>query len=209
MRYYLYVDRDFIQALFGSIAGSNFDIEVLEFSHSRSETVTRDFNVSPGIDTYNEKGMSKIDKEKSENIDKHDRNIKNFKAFAGETNSFNTSVERKYINIEEVSSIKKQAFYYKLIEQIEKDLESENLCLLNGRICPCKLKNPYIDVSNRSYEEDNLFFNIENKYVWLEKEKLHSDLLFLSTITKKINVIGFIINKGEENEIVKAIAIYI
>ena len=209
MRYYLYVDRDFIQALFGSIAGSNFDIEVLEFSHSRSETLTRDFNVSPGVDKYNEKGSSKVEKEKNESIDKHDRSIKNFKAFAGETTSLNTSVERKYINIEEVSSIKKQAFYYKLIEQIEKDLESENLCKLNGRICPCKLKNPYMDVSNRSYEEDNLFFNIENKYVWLEKDKLHSDLLFLSTITKKINVIGFTINKGEENEIVKAIAIYI
>ncbi|MBR1884184.1 MAG: hypothetical protein IJ809_04530 [Clostridia bacterium] len=209
MRYYLYVDKDFIEALFGSIAGSNFDIEVLEFSLNKSQTITRDFNVSPGIDKYDEKGLSTVDKEKNVNKDKHDRSIRNFKAFAGETNTFNTSVERKYINIEEVSNIKKQAFYYKLIEKIEEDIESENLCRLSGRICPCKLKNPYIDVSSRSYEEDNLFFNVENKYVWLEKDKLHSDLLFLSTITKQINVIGFKINQGEENEIVKAIAIYI
>ena len=55
MRYYLYLDRDFIQSLFGSIADSNFDIDVIEFSLNRSETVTKDFNVSPGVDIFKEK----------------------------------------------------------------------------------------------------------------------------------------------------------
>lgn len=209
MRYYLYVDKDFIQSLFGSIAESNFDIEVIEFSLNKSQTVTQEFNVAPGVDIFHEKGLMKSEKESNVNCDEHKRQMNNFKAFAGEVNSYNTAVERKYINIEEVSGIKKQAFYYKLIEQIEKDISSENLCTLSGKICPCRLKNPFNTESNRAYTDDNLFFNVGDKYVWLEKDKLHSDLLFLSTITKQINVIGFTINKGEENEIVKAIALYI
>ena len=209
MRYYLYIDRDFIQSLFGSIAESNFDIDIIESSLSKSQTVTRDFNVSPGVDVFHEKGCAKSEKEQQMTCDEHNKHINNFKAFVGEVNTYNTAVERRYINVEEVSGIKKQAFYYKLIEQIEKDIECENLCTLNGKICPCKLKNPFNDGVNRAYDEDNLFFNVESKYVWIEKEKLHSDLLFLSTITKQINVIGFTINKGEENEIVKAIALYI
>lgn len=209
MRYYLYVDRDFIQALFGSIADSNFDIDVIEFSLSKSQTVTRDFNVSPGVDVMNEKGLTKSDKDEKNRCDEQIKNMRNFKAFVGEVNTFNTAVERKYINIEEVSNIKKEAFYYKLVEQIEKDISCDNLCRLNGKICPCRLKNPYVDISDRIYDDDNVFFNIEDKYVWLEKSKLHSDLLFLSTITEKINVIGFSINKGETNEVIKAIAIYI
>ncbi len=209
MRYYLYLDKDFIQSLFGSIAESNFDIEVMEFSLNKSQTVTQEFNVSPGVDVFHEKGLMKHEKENDINCDEHNRQMNNFKAFAGEVNSYNTAVERKYINIEEVSGIKKQAFYYKLVEQIEKDISSENLCKLNGKICPCRLKNPFGENYDRAYSDDNLFFNVEDRYVWVEKDKLHSDLLFLSTITKQINVIGFTINKGEENEIVKAIALYI
>ncbi len=210
MRYYLYIDKDFIQSLFGSIAESNFDIDIIESSLSKSQTVTRDFNVSPGVDVFHENGHAKSEKETQMTCDEHNRQVNNFKAFVGEVNTYNTAVERRYINVEEVSGIKKQAFYYKLIEQIEKDIQCENLCKLNGKICPCKLKNPFTNgMGNRAYDEDNLFFNVEKKYVWVEKEKLHSDLLFLSTITKQINVIGFTINKGEENEIVKAIALYI
>ena len=208
MRYYLYLDRDFLQSLFGTIANSNFDIDILEFSLSKSQTVTKDFNVSPGVDVFNEKGIVKHEKDDIR-CDRNNKQINNFKAFVGEVNTLNTSVERKYINIEEVSGIKKAAFYYKLVEKIEKEITCDNICKMNGKMCPCRLKNPFTDVDSRNYTEENLFFNIENKYVWLEKDKLHSDLLFLSTITKQINVIGFIINKGEENEIVKAIAIYI
>ncbi len=209
MRYYLYVDKDFIQSLFGSIAESNFDIDVIEFSLNKSQTVTQEFNVTPGVDVFHESGMAKSEKEQQMTCDEHSRHMNNFKAFVGEVNAYNTAVERKYINIEEVSGIKKQAFYYKLIEQIEKDVTCENLCKLNGKICPCRLKNPFETQNNRAYSEDNLFFNVQDKYVWLEKDKLHPDLFFLSTITKQINVIGFTINKGEKNEIVKAIALYI
>ena len=41
MRYYLYIDKDFIQSLFGSIAESNFDIDIIEFSLSKSQTITK------------------------------------------------------------------------------------------------------------------------------------------------------------------------
>lgn len=211
MRYYIYLDKDFLKSLFASIAETNFDIEIMEFSIQKGETVTRDINFTPSVDKNSGFSKSKKIDEKTE-CREENRKQKNsgMNIFAGESNTSNTTVERRYINIEDVSGIKNLSFYNKLIIKLEGLCNDKSkLCLENGNICPCKLKNMYDAENERAYSENNKFFYINNKYIWLEEDKLVTDLLFLSNITSEVKVVGFKINKINNIEIVKAVAIYI
>ncbi|MEG1705506.1 MAG: hypothetical protein RR290_02895 [Clostridia bacterium] len=211
MRYYIYLDKEFLKSLFASISETNFDIEIMEFSIQKGETVTKDINVTPSLDKNCGNSNSKINDEKTDNRSecrKQKSSGMNF--FAGETNTSNMIVERRYINVEDVSGIKNLAFYNKLVKRLEILCDGKcNLCIESGKICPCKLKNIYEGVSDRDYPENNKFFYINNKYIWLDNNNLVTDLLFLSSITSEVKVLGFTINKINNIEIVKAVAIYI
>lgn len=211
MRYYLYLDKEFLKSLFASIPEFNLDIEIMEFSVQKGETKTKDINISPN--TNEVFGMANWQKKDKENDDKNECRKQvtggiNF--FAGEKNTYNTVVERRYINIEDVSGIKNLSFYNKLVKRLEDICPKEdNLCIEFGKIYPCKLKNIYKEVDDRQYSKNNQFFCMNNKYIWVDNNNLVTDLFFLSTITSEVRLIGFVINKINDIEIIKAIAIFI
>ena len=49
MRYYLYLDKEFLKSLFASISEVDFDIEIMEFSIQKGETITKDINIAPNV----------------------------------------------------------------------------------------------------------------------------------------------------------------
>lgn len=212
MRYYLYLDKDFLRSLFASIPVSDFDIEIMEFSIQKGETITKDINIAPNANEMTGKATWQRDKEKD--IDDKNEFRKQITGgitfFAGEKNTCNTMIERRYINIEDISGIKNLAFYNKLVKRLEEICENDNkLCKEEGKMYPCKLKNVYENVEDREYPKNNQFFCMNNKYIWIDNTHLVTDLFVLSTITSDVKVIGFTINKINDIEIVKAIAIYI
>lgn len=214
MRYYLYLDKEFLKSLFASISEVDFDIEIMEFSVQKGETLTKDINIAPNANEM--VGNASWQRNGKDGGDKDDKNecrkqvTGGVTFFAGEKNTYNTVVERRYINIEDVSGIKNLAFYNKLVNKLEKICNEENsLCIENGKICPCKLKNLYKDIDDRQYPKNNQFFYINDKYIWIDSNNLVTDLFFLSTITSEVKVIGFAINKINNIQIVKAVAIFI
>ena len=62
---------------------------------------------------------------------------------------------------------------------------------------------------NRSYE-DNIF-NINNSYVWYDKEKSLIDMNLFSNVCGEVKVLGYNINEDAKrsNKMLKAIAIYV
>jgi hypothetical protein len=215
MRYYLYLDKEFLKSLFASIPEVNFDVEIMEFSVQKGETCTKDINIAPNVNKVcGRAGWQKRDKDNMD--DKDDKGewrnqvTGNVTFFAGEKNTYNTIAERRYINIEDVSGIKNLAFYNKLVKKLEEICNKENcLCIEIGSICPCKLKNLYRDVDETQYSKNNQFFYINNKYIWIDSNNLVTDLFFLSTVTSKVKVIGFEINQINDIKIIKAVAIFI
>jgi|GEM_PF-2090165 len=211
MRYYLYLDKEFLKSLFASVSEVDFDLEIMEFSVQKGETLTKDINIAPNINEVSGKAtLQKNDKDDNEKNECRNQTTGGVTLFAGEKNTYNTVVERRYINIEDVSGIKNLAFYNKLVKKLE-GMSNEEVCLCieKGKICPCKLKNLYADIDDRQYPKNNQFFYINNKYIWIDSDNLATDLFFLSTITSEVKVIGFMINKINDIDIIKAIAIFI
>jgi len=213
MRYYLYLDKNFLRSLFASIPDSNFDVEIMEFSIQKGETVIKDINIAPnanemmGSATW-QRGKDK-DKESDDKSEQRKQVTGGVTFFAGEKNTYNTIVERRYINIEDISGIKNLSFYNKLVERLEEMCtHSNHLCVELGKIYPCKLRNIY-EIENENNNKNNSFFCINNKYIWVDNNYLETDLFFLSTITSNVKVLGFTINKINNIEILKAVAIYI
>lgn len=215
MRYYLYLDKEFLKWLVASIPEITYDIEIMEFSIQKGETVTKDINIAPNAnETAGQANWQRNDNNRGDEKDNKAEWRKqvtgNVTFFAGEKNTYNTMIERRYINIEDLTGIKNLAFYNNLILKIEEICKKENnLRFEVGHICPCKLKNMYEEVEDRQYPKNNQFFNINNKYIWIDSSNLATDLFFLSTITSDVKVIGFTINKINDIEIIKAIAIYV
>ena len=211
MRYYLYLDKEFLKSLFASISEFDFDIEIMEFSIQKGETITKDINIAPNVNKISGKAnWQRNDKDIDDKNEYRNQVTGGVTLFAGEKNTYNTVVERRYINIEDVSGIKNLAFYNKLVKKLEEMCSKEDcLCTENGKICPCKLKNLYTDIDDSQYPKNNQFFFINNKYIWLDNNNLVTDLFFLSTITSNVKVIGFKINKLDNIDIIKAIAIFI
>lgn len=211
MRYYLYLDKEFLKSLFASVSGVDFDIEIMEFSVQKGETLTKDINIAPNVNKISGKAnWHKEDKDIDEKNEYRNQVTGGVTLFAGEKNTYNTITERRYINIEDVSGIKNLAFYNKLVKRLEEMCNKEYcICIENGKICPCKLKNLYADIDDSQYPKNNQFFYINNKYIWIDSDNLATDLFFLSTITSEVKVIGFTINKIDNIDIIKAIAIFI
>lgn len=210
MRYYLYLDKEFLRTLFASISEFNFDVEIMEFSIQKGETITKDINVAPNVNEVLGKANWQKDNDSTDKNECRRQVTGNVTLFTGEKNTCNTVVERRYINIEDVSGIKNLSFYNKLVKKAE-DMckKNTNLCTEVGRICPCKLKNVYEEVDSNEQNKNNQFFCINNKYIWIDSKNLEADLLFLSAIISEVHVVGFRINKVNDFEIVKALAIYI
>jgi len=120
MRYYIYLDREFLRILFSVVEEGNFDIEVLEYSLRKSVTTNNELSVEPCLENMNDcENSSKNDNEKKNS--KYSKEGMFNKERVGvsydNSKSCNVQTEIKYINIEDVSDIKNTSFYHKLLKQ--------------------------------------------------------------------------------------------
>ena len=120
--------------------------------------------------------------------------------------SYNVITEEKYINISDISEIKNIEFYHNLIESLRK--LKNGATRENSKVVEEEGKIEKI-FENRSYE-DNIF-NINNSYVWYDKEKSLIDMNLFSNVCGEVKVLGYNINEDAKrsNKMLKAIAIYV
>lgn len=209
MRYYIYLDKELLQILFSAIEDTNFDIEVVEYSVRRDYGNSNEISIDPSFENICdfESGEEKYIGEKNQRKGRCSKASKECIGVRyGHNNSCNIQTEKRYINIDDISNMKNNAFYHKLIKRMNSEVEKENsrIIMETGIIESC---------NNMSIEnEKDGFFVLNNNYIWFNKEKISNDIKLLCGMDCKINVIGYLINcKREEKakNIIKAIAIFL
>lgn len=237
MRYYIYLDKNFIKTIFASEGYSDFDIDIMTYSFQEGRTISNDKTFSPRVD-YSEDEFKEREKIKEVELKKDNqknnynenkkansrkiklrgdvrkRNDNSIMFSSSNSNSFNQITEKRYINIEDVSEIKNISFFHKLLTSIESkcnNCNNEKGITYNGLILEIgKIFPCNIKFNNdESYCDNNQFFYVNGKYFWIEKKLLTCDLMMLSNIKSNVYVCGFSLNKGSNFEMIKAIAIYI
>lgn len=209
MRYYIYLDKELLQILFSAIEDTNFDIEVVEYSVRRDYGNSNEISIDPSFENISdfENGEEKHIGEKSRRNGRCSKASKECVGIRyGHNNSCNIQTEKRYINIEDISNMKNNAFYHKLIKRMNSEVEKESsrIVMETGIIESCN--NMSID------NKKDGFFILNNNYIWFNIEKISSDINLLCGMDCKINVIGYLINCKKEEKtknIIKAIAIFL
>ena len=207
MRYYIYIDKNFIKNIFASDEINNFGIEIITYSVQEGETIQKSNNLSPRVDfsedEFNEKEkiLENDNKKKKRKGDIRKRNDNSLEISTSNANTYNKVIEKKYINIEEVSDIKNINFFHKMIMNIEdKCIKDKRLIHETGNIIFYKLVN--------NENNDNIFLYINNKYYWIDKNLLNCDINMLIGLKSNISVCGYILNTNTYKKVIKVIAMY-
>lgn len=211
MRYYIYLDREFLRILFSVVEEGNFDIEVLEYSLRKSVTTNNELSVEPCLENMNDcENSSKNDNEKKNS--KYSKegvfNKERVGVSYDNSKSCNVQTEIKYINIEDVSDIKNTSFYHKLLISL-KDQINDNSSRIIEEIGYMKVDNN--PSRNELKQGNDNFFMINDTFVWIDNTKLQGNLRLLSQMGCELKVIGYMMNCKNSNsgKIIKAIAIFI
>lgn len=180
MRWYLYINKSLIRCIAAELNNISLNIDVFEYSEKVSYTTNCNTNIRPGIENN-----FKYEQEKCEKIDRTRVDV------SGEKGKlYNVQIEKRYINIEDISMIKNNGFYYKIIENLEEDKRVKNITGIVENIV------------------DNTFYISNNKVIIDKEEKGTIDEI--REYKCELNVLGYRINCIEEKEaIYKAIALYI
>lgn len=205
MRYYIYLDKSFLRTILGSIGEFNFDIDVIEYSVIKSYSNNNKLAVDPCIENGNNCEMFK-DNEKKKNKESC-FNSEKIRFGMDKGVSCNIQTERKYINISDITDMKNIGFYHKLITSVEQMKNRD----INNRLYECSgfITTYETRDENNSFDKDG-FFRIDDTCIWYDKEKLQTDINLLSSMSCKINVVGYIINcLDDSKKVVKPLAMYI
>lgn len=180
MRLYIYLNRDIIKSVAPKITDISFDIDFFEYSEKRGYSTNCNTSVRPGFEKN-----EKCDHEKRESFDKSRIDI------SGEKGTLcNVQIEKRYINIEDVSDIKNNSFYYNIVEKLPID---NRIKKIEGRIS---------ELTQRSF---NMGIN-----KFLINEEIYKNLIEIFENGCDICVIGFKINcLNAQNDVFRTIAIYI
>lgn len=210
MRYYIYLDKEFLKTLFAIFKESDFNIDVFEFTVRNSYTLNNNISLDPSI----EKGCDSEDHSKKDWEEQFTSSARDNRSKRGRVgisydngNSYNYQTERKYLNITDITDIKNMAFYHDLFEKIKNNTSRDD----NSRIFK---ETGFIKTNNnRDIKSDtDKFFMINESFIWYDNSKLHGDINLLKEMSCKINVVGYKMNCIEDNSknnILKAIAMYI
>jgi len=208
VRYYIYLDRDFLKTLFSIITDEDFNIDVFEFSVRNSYTINNNLSLDPSIERSKDcEDFSKKDWKENYSSTARDNFGKRERVGVSydNGNSYNYQTERKYLNITDITDMKNMAFYHDLFEKIKQNKTRDS----NTRIF---MEEGFIKINNnRSFDNEiDKFFMINDSFIWYDKEKLNGDIKILQEMYCKVNVVGYKMNCFEsDNNILKAIAIYI
>lgn len=215
MRYYIYLDKEFLRTLFSTEDNSGLNIDVFEFSITNSYTTNNNVSLNPGLENIkDDESFCKNDtvEDMSSSYKLGGLNKQRVDVSYANSNSYNTQTQRRYLNIDDVVNIKNINFYHKLLENIRDTLtrsEDSRIILTNGFIYP--INKEVIDNINISDNENDDFFMINDMFVWYDKSKLNGSISLISNMYCKVNLVGYMMNCREykNNKILKAISIYI
>lgn len=208
MRYYIYLDRELLKTLFSIIGGSDFNIDVFEFSVRNSYTINNNLSLDPSIERSKDcEDFSKKDWKEDYSSSARDNSgtRKRVGVSYDNGNSYNYQTERKYLNISDITDMKNIAFYHDLFEKIKNNTYRDS----NTRIFK---EEGFIKINRNSQFSNDVdkFFMINDSFIWYDKEKLSGEINVLQEMSCKITVVGYKMNCVEsQNNILKAIAMYI
>ena len=119
MRYYIYLDKNFLRNIFSVLGDENFNIEVVEFSVRKSTTFNNQASVSPFNEKFCETGNEiSISKEKDCQKRCKESNLKKdgLRGEIGCGNSSTIETHRRFINIEDTTEMKNKSFYHNFLD---------------------------------------------------------------------------------------------
>ena len=208
MRYYMYIDMDFIKNLVSVSGKIDFDIQVLEYSVQNALTCKNDVSVRPyqeKLNDYNKEWQDQKQKDKRQKGEHYDKSSLG----VSYENSFirNTSTERKYINIQDITDMKNINFYHNLVENIRTTYRDDTHIFNEYGF----MKNIHTNVRGLEADSKYQILNINDSYLWYDKNMFCTNIDFLCNIACEVNAIGYTINynKQENIRIGKALAVYI
>ena len=180
MRLYIYLNKEIIKCIAARMSDVSFEIDFFEHSEKRGYTTNGSTWIRPEVENEIRKRNEQRDCSTETKISvSEERGI-----------LCNLEFEKRYINIEDVSSIKNNCFYYNILEKIP----------LDNRI---KMTSGII-----SKLTDNSFYIGKNKYL-IDKD-ISQNLLELYENICEITVIGYKMNCLKSDiDIFKVIGIYI
>lgn len=211
MRYYIYMDKEFLRKLFAIFESANFNIDIFEFSVRNSYTINNNLSIDPSVERVGDsEDFSKKDWDDDYSSSARDScsNRKRVGVSYDNGNSYNYQTEKKYLNISDITDMKNMAFYHDLLEKIKLNVSRGD----DSRIFE---ETGFIKVNNNREEisEGDSFFMVNNSFIWYDKDKLQGNIQLLMKMSCKIKVIGYKMNclddKISPYNILKAIAIYI
>lgn len=215
MRYYIYLDKPLLKSLYSSREDLEFDIEVLEYTtkkiigsstsicvEPKNENVDECENVKENGNSSSEKGLIK-------------KIFRNRKAKREEIrfdtiNRKENSIERKSVNIDDVTDIYNNNFFHRIIEKMYKSeniREQDRLYKASGKMNIINERNQ----QNFNIETNNeeIFLNLNNDFIWLEKGKLQNDINIICKSVESVEILGYVVNENRIGKIVKCVAVYI
>ena len=180
MRLYIYLNKEVIKCIAASMKNISFDIDFFEYSEKRGYTTNGNTWIRP-----------EIENEIRRREDQKDCSNETKICVSKEHGILcNLEYQKRYINIEDVSSIKNNCFYYNILESIPLD---DRVKKTTGIISKFTEKN---------------FFIGKNKYL-IDKD-IYMDLYDIYENICEITVIGYKMNcQSSDIDIFKVISIYI
>lgn len=180
MRMYVYLDKEIIKCIAPKLSDISFDIDFFEYSEKRGYSTNNSTCIRPEIE--------KDCVDNSKDIRQSNRKKIGLSEDIGVL--CNVEVIKRYINIEDVSSIKNNNFYYNIIEKIPED---SRIKVLSGKMRELSSTSFYID---------------ENKFII--NEEGHNKLKELFENSCEVSCIAYKINcLNADFDVFKTIAIYI
>lgn len=174
---YIYIDKDIIKRLAPKIPNISFDIDFFEYSEKRGYTTNNTTCIRPDIEKEGKK-----------------EGCGGYRKRLGISEDLgvlcNTEIIKRYINIEDVSSIKNNNFYYNIVENIKPD---KRIKTINGMI---------------SQISDGYFIIEKNKF--LVSSEAQNRLIELHNNSCDVTCLGYKINCLDmPNDVFKTIAVFI
>jgi hypothetical protein len=210
MRYYIYLDRDFLKDLVSVLDNKDFGLEFVEYILQDTYSNTNAGYVRPFFENLTENGKQfDIENEDKLEIKKRDVCISKDNVTVSLDKAHTTSkiIQRRYTNIEDITDIKNKGFYDNLIKKIFYSNNREN-----NRI---SFDFGYVEKTDENtrneYDSKHRIFKLNSNYIWYDESKLKSDMNFICDVFDKVNVISYDINENKQRgtKISKAIAIFI
>ncbi len=213
MRYYIYLDKDFLKSVCSVSPDIGFELEVVEFSSKKTYGYVEDLCIEPkienGIEEENSARCEEEDSLSNSNCNKR-RQVDRLDVKTARARNMQTSYERRYINIDEISDIKNAMFFNELINKLLKVVEDKKEFFFEkGKIYPYKLRNIYSQSEDDCFKD--VFVKMNDTYIWIDSKKLDVDIEMISNMIEDVSILGYFVrnNIKESYSIVKAIAIFI